>query len=296
MVTQRKFVHVAKNKAGDEIPLIGYTIAWSYSRAEFLHTDVIGAFQNHNLETSHLNKGKDRISAVLRALNKAKKDALLRQCDESPTTIRYQFTEEFFDEMPDGTRFKNFKLSEFIVYDKVNDKILADTTEKQEMLQELMNYCAERFTNSDVTRYTKKLFEKSGIISLRSRGGMYFVPAPHSQLVLNVMQMFMELDPKGEFTLIEMPDLTFTKESVKNNFDSDMKSRMEELQKKMELIKEKGETMTRTVYKNLIEEIGQWSKDVEMYAELTEYNLDSAKQMVKDSIAMVMKFNETGSI
>jgi len=197
--------------------------------------------------------------------------------------------------MPDGTKFKAFKPMEFITYDKRADRCLAETPEKEAMLHELMVYCGERFTNADVTRYTKKIFEKCGIISLRSRGGSYFVPAKYDSLIINMMKAFLEIDPKGDFTMIEIADLEYSKESIKNNFESDLQEKMKFMKEKIDKVKTDGDKLSRTVYKNLIEEIATWSKDIEMYSELTEYTLDDAKQLVKESVVLVTNFMQSGS-
>lgn len=296
-MVKRKNVFTAVDADNNPVDLIGYTIAWTSTKSEFNMLDVISAFKNNGLPTKCLEKGKERISFVLRALNKAKEGKLLRQVEETDTTVRYQFTSEYIAEDNAGRKYVGFKADEFVVYDKENDKILADTYEKEVMFRELLRHCSETFTNNDVTRYMQSLFNDAAMIPLRGRGSMYFVPAKFTTLVHAVKSMFDEIDKDGWFTLIEMPDLKFTKESVKTSFENDMGNRLEDLKKEMEKIKETSEDgLSSRVYRARMEEIGRWAKDLEMYSELTQYTLDDAKETIKEASKMLTSFMENGEI
>ena len=295
-MVKRKNIFTAADAEGNPVDLIGYTIAWTGMKREYNMMDVISAFKNNNLPVKHLEKGKERISFVLRALNKAKQDTLLREVEKTDTTIRYQFTKEYVDTMPDGTLYKAFRPEEFVVYDKVNDRLLAETPEKEKFLHELLRHCSETFTNSDVTRYIQALFNEASMIPLRGRGSMYFVPAKYTTLVHSVKSMFETIDPDGWFTLIEMPDLKFTKESVKSSFENEMASKLSDLKTEMEKLKSKEDGITPRIYRARMEEIGKWAKDLEMYTELTQYTLEDAKDIIKEASTMLTTFMEKGEL
>jgi len=109
--------------------------------------------------------------------------------------------------------------------------------------------------------------------------------------------MFDEIDKDGWFTLIEMPDLKFTKESVKSSFENEMGNRLEDLKKEMEKIKATSEDgLSSRVYRARMEEIGRWAKDLEMYSELTQYTLDDTKETIKEASKMLTSFMENGEI
>lgn len=295
-MVQRKNIFSAKDADGKDVDLVGYAIAWTYTKSEFPMIDVVEAFKKNNLPTKCLEKGKERISFVLRALNKVKEGKLLRQVEETNDTIRYQFTSEYIAEDNTGKKYVGFKADEFVVYDKNNDKILADTYEKEVMFRELLAHCSETFTNADITRYTQSLFNEAKMIPLRGRGSFYFVPAMYSTLVNNVKNMFETIDPDGWFTLIEMPNMKNTKDSIKSSYENDMQDKLDHLKIELKKIQDSKDSLTPRLYRSRMDDIAAWAKDLEMYADLTSYTLDDAKSCIGEAMTMLNTFMETGNL
>jgi hypothetical protein len=199
----------ATDQQGNSLPIIGTAMAWKYSKSEYDQDKVIDAFRLNNLDTDHITKGAERIEAVKRAVRKAKEKGLLREILPG----RYQLTEETLNDMG-GSSVLEYNLKEVIVYDEsvtparflFEDAQGVQTVDdaRSDALMARVKHCECVFVNSDITRYTKKLFEDKGIVSLRD--GLYFIPAKFNDLVKNTKSAFNLIDPSGMFMLIEIPD------------------------------------------------------------------------------------------
>lgn len=291
-------VRVWKSQAddGSEIPVIGYAISLNFKAKEFNQLQTIDAFKKNNLDTSKITKGMTRICVVERALQKAKKGNLMNEIGVDPNDSNitlYQITEKVLSDS--GTSLL-FNPKEFISYYHKEDKVVAQTPETQSVLNELMVRCAEVFTNNDIFKYTMGLFNETGIVPLRDKGGVYFVPVEHRSLVENVQKMFCSVDPKGSFNIIELPDLKNSRQSVANSFEGDMATKLKTFKEKIELLKSNGTELSKTRLKGMMEEIATWSKDIEMYKDITQYTLSDCDDMMKEGNAVVQEFLSSGTV
>jgi len=291
-----RFVYRATDSEGNQIPVIGYQISWSFGRKEYNQQAVIDAHIRNNLPIDHLQKGQKRIVATKRALNKMKGDGLLREIESNDSFMRFQFCEEFIDSLPSGSTFKNLRVREIIKFE--NDRFSFEDSNgtsytndlKASDIMRLVQHCSNVFTTADITRYTQKLFEHSSITRLKKDGGSYFVPAQHRELVENVKKMFDEIDPDGWFTLYEMVDTNFTKNAIKSSFESDLEQKVKTIRDYIAERKEKGLEMTRTVFSNFMkDDVAVMVGDLELYADLVQDQLADAKSLINEVTEEIKK-------
>lgn len=285
-----RFIHNAKDSEGNNIPIVGFQIAWSFGDREYNQQRVIDLHIKNNLPIDHLQKGQKRIVATKRALNKMKGEGQLREIESTDRMMRFQFTEEFIDSLPSGSTFKNIRVREIVRYDCENDSFSFEDHEgkaysndpKAMQIMNLVQHCNSVFTTADITRYIQKLFDKSNIIKLRKDGGVYFVPAKYAELVTKVQKMFTEVDQKGYFSLIEIPDTVNVQRTVACSVESDIESRVNALREKWEARKAESKDMSRTVFKNDMSEIAVMAGDLELYTDLTKTQFDTAKSLLDE--------------
>jgi hypothetical protein len=151
------------------------------------------------------------------------------------------------------------------------------------------------FVNSDITRYTKVLFNDKGIVSLRD--GLYFVPAKFNALVKDVKNAFGMIDPSGMFMLIEIPDTANSAQAVGASATDMVATKIKMLKEKLAKHKEerakkiadgtlkKGKfegPVTNKTGKTQLEEIASVAGDVELLAECLGFDLEDCNKTLKE--------------
>lgn len=293
-----KLVVEATDSNGNRLPIVGMAMAWSYSKSEYDQDKVIDAFRVNNLDTKHIETGAERIDAVKRAVKKAKDKNLLREISPG----KYQLTEETLNEM---AGVLEYSMKEIIEYDDDNEEFLfidenGNRRHDKQRSDELMKRVRHQecvFRNNDVTRYTKELFKNKGIVSLRSSGGLYFVPSKFASLVTDVRNAFNLLDPQGMFMLIEIPDTPNAAQSIAVSSLDMVKGKLEMM--KVAIEKHKAERAKKRADGTLkkgkfegdisgskaetqLEEIAAVAGDVELLAECLGFELEDCNKVLKE--------------
>jgi len=280
---ENRYLFQAKDDNGNAIPIIGATLAVKYAQKEFRCADVIEAWRQSGIDTTILEKGVNRMDAIVRALNKMKQDSMLKEIARNATSIRYQFTEEFVSAMANGKQILSFRAKEFVVYDIGKDVFFfenekgefVDCFDKSEKLKELVKYCSETFTNADVSRYTRRILQDCHQIGMAK--GMYFVPARYLEIVYKLEKSFEILDPKGIFVLNEIPDMKRSKRAIAKSSEDIVKEKVKGITEKIaERLSAKKE-MTRTISTNWNGELLAMLQDTEILVECTENSMTDSK-------------------
>jgi hypothetical protein len=270
------------------VKIAGMQISFKNSQRDYRQDLVIQAHKNNGLEYEHLIKGQSRIRVIERALQKAKQKNLLREIENTPEKTRYQFTEEFINENSLGEKYVDFKVSEFITYYKQTDKVVCDNPNKQEMIEKLIEYCAERFTVTDVSRYIKKLLEDCHLIPIiNSGGGSFFIPYQFKDKVTAIKKMFKEIDKQGIFHITHIYTHEEERESMEENIKTYKSEKMKVIKEKFERIQKEGNEITRTIHKNTLEELVYEMKDIEFYSDLLEMEFSESKELLKNMTQFV---------
>lgn len=285
-----RFIHKALDSDGQQIPIIGIQISWSFGEREYNQQAVIDAHLRHDLPIEHLQKGQKRIVATKRALQKMKGDGNLKEIESDSDIMRFQFTEDFIDSLPSGSTFKNLRIREIVRYTSATDSFSFEDAEgkpysndpKAAQIHSLVQHCSSVFTTADITRYVQKLFEKSSIIRMRKDGGVYFVPAKHVALCEKVQRMFNDIDTRGYFSMIEIPDTQNVHKSVAVSFENDIESKIAELREKWNARKEENKDMSRTVFSNDMKEIAEMAGNLEIYSDILKNQFDDAKELIEE--------------
>lgn len=290
----------ATDRQGNQLPTLGMAMAWSYSKSEYDQDKVIDAFRVNKLPTQHIEEGAERLDAVKRAVRKAKEKNILREISPG----MYQLTEETRNEMA-GQTVLEYSMKEIIEYVEEDEEFVFidenglrhhDKVRSDELMKRVRHAeCV--FLVRDVTRYTKELFKNKGIVSLRSSGGLYFVPAKFADLVNDVHAMFQMIDPNAMFMKIEIPDTPNAATAISVSAVDMVKTKVAKLKetieahKKERAAKRADGTLKKGKFENdlsnakgatNLEECAGLAGDVELLAECLGFELDDCKQVVAD--------------
>ena len=300
-----KFVYTLKDSQGNPVPISGingFQITWNMKESEFIQQMVIDAHSRNYLPVDHLQKGQKRIVATKRALQKLKGSGMLKEIETNDHFMRFQICEEFIDNLPSGSTFKNLRVKEIIRYNSDTDGFDFEDKDgnhftndfKAKEIMDMVSHCNSVFTKMDMTRYIQRLFQGKGMISLLDRGGAYFVPAIHHDLVFNIKRMMKEIDPEGNFNYTEIPNAPGANESVSVSFVSEVKATMTLLKKKNEERKANGDKMSRTIYSGLMDEIAELTGNLELYIDMTGYEMRDAKELMEETSKEITDFMMNG--
>jgi hypothetical protein len=298
-----RVVFAAQDDAGNGINLIGASLAWKYATSEFRTADVISAWESVGFDVTGLRKNIGRRDDVKRALNKMKNDALLREVSSSPSSVRYQFTEQVKTILENGKLAISFQAKEFIVYDLQNDSFFFEDSagnfssnpERENALKELIDYCALTFTNSQVSIFTKKLLEKECRQIGISRG-VYFVPARSLETVYKLEKVFEKIDPAGTFVLTEIPDMSRAKKAVAKSGQEIIAERAKSVVAKInEIVSGKNE-LTRTVKKNAKDELDTLVFDTKILMECTQNSMADSRFQIDAARVMLEAGDMNGNV
>jgi len=158
---------------------IGEVVSWT-APSKVSHDDLKAALATAGL-TSDMAPDMLPRNAFKRACRELEDGRIIRQVNETDTTIRFQFTREYLDKS-----LGEFEYSKECELDlnKANGMIYcSDYGLEQEAARLLSEKLAVR-TASDVSRIIQTLFKNNGdLFPLRDQGGVYFVPQEHIALV-----------------------------------------------------------------------------------------------------------------
>jgi hypothetical protein len=134
------------------------------------------------------------------------------------------------------------------------------------------------------------LERESMLISLRKSGGVYVVPAKDHDLIEKVRKLFDKIDPNGDFNVIEIPDMSGAKTAIANGFQRGVADVCREIEERLTKMKEAGDEMSKTIRKNLFEEIVVLQKELELMRDITEYDLQSSEDLMKNCNDLIANY------
>jgi hypothetical protein len=280
-----------ENGTAKGIKCIGLQVSFKNSTKDYRQDKVIDGYKLAGLDYSHISKGQNRIRIIERALQKAKQGNLLREIENNAEFSRYQFTQEFINENSDGLKFVDFKVSDFITYNKKDNKILCENSDKQLLIERLMDYCGDTFTVNDVSRYIKKSLQEFHLVPIiNSGGGSFFIPIQFKDEVNKVKEAFKFFDPKGIFHITHIYCHDEEKESMTENVNHFKLDKLAKIKEKFEALIASGDGISKTVKKNAVEELAYEMKDIEFYSDLLEIEFKEAKELNQKMAKVVEDF------
>ena len=182
--TARKAATKIRQSGGD---LLGEIITWNMSSAGTLdHTQVKSELRAAGLDDGVSRKILPR-HAFTRAAKAMRDGRAIDKVKDGDDVITFQFTKKFCRDND-----IEFKKEAIVRLNKTSGIVSCDDKSIEETAQNEVDRCTVERTTSDVTKIIQKLFDDSAdMFPIREQGGVYFVPAAHTDFTAKV-QLFVE--------------------------------------------------------------------------------------------------------
>jgi hypothetical protein len=164
---------------------VGEIVTWK-SPTEIKFSDLKQALAAAGLKESLARDMLPR-NAFSRACRELEKNRIIKQIKEKETEkeLVFQFTGEYLSDT-DGEYHYSKECD--LTVSKITGKVLCAITNLQDRAQVLLDNEMSVRRSSDVTRIVQKIFDEyeGDLVTLRERGGCYFVPDRHRDLATMV--------------------------------------------------------------------------------------------------------------
>jgi hypothetical protein len=158
----------------------------------------------------------------------------------------------------------------------------------------------ESYEKAQFSMQLRRILSKHGdIIPWVDSGHAYFVPAKHSQLMFKLFELVTKLDPEARITRGEVPDLTFSKQTVAESANESIRDDMQLINDKLNKLysnNDEENKLTQRIAMNTVEELSQAIRRVEEYKVLCERDLRDASGKIEEVQQVIKEFLLTGKI
>jgi len=317
-MSTNRVLHVAKDSKGNEIPCLGFNFGLTLNRKMFPCSEVIHEAEKLGIPTDVFRENTKKnsfVKAVRKNINKVldKKGTVIHELEKSSTQIVYSvdrivLTNEQQNMIDSDTNAfsvinthgATYEPVTKLVYDCASEKVLCDNEDVLAEVLKLLKVYEESYEKAQFSMQLRRILSKHGdIVPWVDSGHAYFVPAKHSQLMFKLFELVTKLDPEARITRGEVPDLTFSKQTVAESANESIRDDMQLINDKLNKLysnNDEENKLTQRIAMNTVEELAQAIRRVEEYKILCQRDLKDAVGKIEEVQAVVKEFLLTGKI
>lgn len=278
-----RYLFKAQTSSGKEVDVVGFEVVFNFNIKD-VNMDVF-------------RKAWQQVGLNPRYVGKVTKKGVISQTIQATTTalsnMKYK-TIQVGKQSGDILVYKIFEANKFLNGNKIDatmepyayiqcnelkEEITTDNPKVETIINEFFTHYLTHYTNKDITRYLKTMIEtESTLISLRSNGGVYIIPAKDHAYIEKMKALFDLIDPDGDFHVTELPDLDGAKGAMASGFNTNISALCNDIKTRFEKMEAEGTNITERVRSGIFQEIQEAGKELEMMMDITEYDLSSAKE------------------
>lgn len=167
---------------------MGTIVSWNAPK-EVSYADLQTAMLDAGIDVKFAKEMLPR-NAFSRAAKDLSDARVIRKVDESDDEVKFQFTKEYLL----NSQYQ-YELECNLWLNKSTGSVRSDNAELADVAEKLVIEHQAKRNSSDITRLIQKLFDeqKGDLISIRSNGGVYFVPASHTELVDQIERLLVAI-------------------------------------------------------------------------------------------------------
>ena len=238
------FLSATHDEGNNKFTILGRIVFWNIRNVALIQTELTQKLIEAGLSDSYAKEHNYR-SAYLRALKSMEEQRLVRLVEETSLRSLYQFTQEVRIGQKEEAELE-YNKEAMITIDKVGYSVHHDfskaiscaNSDIKNRVVELFEIEKKTFRSSDITRILQSIFTKQAeILPLREQGSIYFVPAFYSGLVESVKTLA-GLIPGILFKTIPMPDVSDSRNMLKDAVEDSIGFDFNKLEKELETIDE----------------------------------------------------------
>lgn len=317
-MSTNRVLHVAKDSSGNEIPCLGFNFGLTLQRKMFPCSEVIHEAEKLGIPTDVFRENTKKnsfVKAVKKNINKVldKKGTVIHELEKSSTQIVYSVDrivltneqQNMIDSDTNAFSVINTHSATYepvtkLVYDCASEKVLCDNEDVLAEVLKLLKVYEESYEKAQFSMQLRRILSKHGdIVPWVDSGHAYFVPAKHSQLMFKLFELVTKLDPEARITRGEVPDLTFSKQTVADAANESIQDDMKLIEEKLNKLYSSNpdeNKLTNRIAMNTVTELAQTIRRVEEYKILCERDLRGATSKIEEVQQIVKTFLLTGKI
>lgn len=161
-------------------PLLGRIITWSIGTVALRRDQLVTLCQAAGLDTRMLPARIQTRSAVIRTIDRLEGDGFVRRILEEPDRAVFVLVSEAIDRDHEAARYRVERKFQYLKRERV---VVCDDPATQAQIDALMEHFGECFLPADIRRFVIELVRDAGAITLRPRGGVYFLAQPKFAVV-----------------------------------------------------------------------------------------------------------------
>lgn len=316
--TTNRILHVAKDSKGNDIPCLGFNFGLTLKRAMFPCNEVIREAEKLGIPTDVFRENTKKnsfVKAVKKNIGKVldKKGTVIHELEKSAQQVVYSvdriiLTNEEKNMIDSDTNSfsminthgATYEPITKIVYDCSSEKVLCDSEDILSEVLKLLKVYEDGYEKAQFSMQLRRILSKHGdIIPWVDSGHAYFVPAKHQELMFKLFKLVTALDPEARITRGEVPDLTFSKQTVAESADDSIQEEMKFIDTRIHELysSNKDENkLTSKIVMNMVGELSKSVRRVEEYKLLCERDLGKASGKIEEVQELVKAFLTTGKI
>lgn len=313
-----RILHIAKDSSGNDIPCLGFNFGLTLQRKMFPCSEVIHEAEKLGIPTGVFRENTKKnsfVKAVKKNINKVldKKGTVIHELEKSSTQVVYSvdrivLTNEQQNMIDSDTNAfavinthgATYEPVTKLVYDCASEKVLCDNEDVLVEVLKLLKVYEESYEKAQFSMQIRRILSKHGdIVPWVDSGHAYFVPAKHSALMFKLFELVTKLDPEARITRGEVPDLTFSKQTVADAANESIQDEMKLIEEKLHKLYSSNpdeNKLTNRIAMNTVEELAQSIRRVEEYKILCERDLKNATGKIEEVQGIVKSFLLTGKI
>lgn len=317
-MSTNRVLHVAKDSKGNEIPCLGFNFGLTLKRSMFPCNEVIHEAEKLGIPTDVFRENTKKnsfVKAVKKNINKVldRKGTVIHELEKSAQQVIYSVDrivlnneqQNMIDSDTNAfavinTHGATYEQITKLVYDCASEKVLCDNEDVLAEVLKLLKVYEESYEKAQFSMQIRRILGKHGdIVPWVDSGHAYFVPAKHSNLMFKLFDLVNKLDPEARITRGEVPDLTFSKQTVADSANESIQDDMKLIEEKLTKLYSSDSSenkLTNRIAMNTVEELAQSIRRVEEYKILCERDLRGATGKIEEVQQVVKAFLLTGKI
>jgi len=233
--------------------IYGFMVWWNVNNVHMTKAQFEKLLEDHGINKKYAREHNYR-SAFIRALREMEANRIIRKVEEDDFRLTYQFTSEKVIKEVGGDKALEYDKETLIVIDKVEYRNNGDFAKSiikgkpaiKDAIVKLFDQHKQTYKSSDVTRYVQKIFRDSAdIISLRTQGSVYFVPAGYKSVLDNVAALIADFGGGSRLDFAPIPAVEASKQILKNALVEDFNDEFGQLEKDLEAVLKDDKEVTK---------------------------------------------------
>lgn len=265
-------------------PLLGTVVAWNIGQIAISRPELIQKVTDAGLDERHVPKAIRTRSCLLRTLNDLVAEGFLRCIVEEPDRAVFVMVSEAVDVQRLDVQFK---IETTITYHKDLKQVTCDDPGTQARVDQLMEHYATAFMPSDVRRFVLDVIKAAGALTLRDRGGVYFVPAPKIEVVRALDAFIQALGPSCSLMALNVPETPDDVGHVFRAFESEIIGELDELAREVATLEGDGDRVRPSTWLKRMQVFQAKREKAAMFADLLSVEADRFVNRIVDLEARV---------